>query len=193
MIVAIDGPAGRQEHRRAEARRAPGISLPRHGRDVPGPDLARPRARADLDDADALTQLAAGNPVTFTVGLYRSTGETSPSAIRSRASTASFPRRAAPAAARGPAGAPARARRRGERRDRGPRHRRVVCPDADVKVFLVADEAERARAAHRGAARARRRALATDLRLRDERTRAASRRRTTRSRSTRPTSRSTRS
>jgi cytidylate kinase len=45
----------------------------------------------------------------------------------------------------------------------------VVCPDADVKVYLVADRAERAR--RRGAERPELAAdaLATDLRLRDER------------------------
>ena len=45
----------------------------------------------------------------------------------------------------------------------------VVCPDADVKVYLVADEAERARRRVVERPEIGEEALATDLRLRDER------------------------
>jgi len=45
----------------------------------------------------------------------------------------------------------------------------VVCPDADVKVYLVADAAERARRRVADRPEIGREALATDLRLRDER------------------------
>jgi cytidylate kinase len=45
----------------------------------------------------------------------------------------------------------------------------VVCPDADVKVYLVADAAERARRRVAERPEIRAEALATDLRLRDER------------------------
>ena len=45
----------------------------------------------------------------------------------------------------------------------------VVCPDADVKVFLTADEAERARRRTDERPGLGADALATDLRLRDER------------------------
>jgi CMP/dCMP kinase len=45
----------------------------------------------------------------------------------------------------------------------------VVCPDADVKVYLVADPAERARRRLADRPEIGREALATDLRLRDER------------------------
>jgi len=45
----------------------------------------------------------------------------------------------------------------------------VVCPDADVKVYLVADEAERARRRVVDRPEIGEEALATDLRLRDER------------------------
>ena len=45
----------------------------------------------------------------------------------------------------------------------------VVCPDADVKVFLTADEAERARRRTDDRPGLGADALATDLRLRDER------------------------
>ncbi|MGH3019309.1 MAG: (d)CMP kinase, partial [Gaiellaceae bacterium] len=45
----------------------------------------------------------------------------------------------------------------------------VVCPDAEVKVFLVADAAERARRRQVERPGIGAEALATDLRLRDER------------------------
>ena len=45
----------------------------------------------------------------------------------------------------------------------------VVCPDADVKVYLVADAAERARRRTSDRPEIGEEALATDLRLRDER------------------------
>jgi CMP/dCMP kinase len=45
----------------------------------------------------------------------------------------------------------------------------VVCPDADVKVYLVADAAERARRRQADRPEIGEQALATDLRLRDER------------------------
>jgi cytidylate kinase len=45
----------------------------------------------------------------------------------------------------------------------------VVCPDADVKVYLVADAAERARRRTADRPEIGKEALATDLRLRDER------------------------
>jgi CMP/dCMP kinase len=45
----------------------------------------------------------------------------------------------------------------------------VVCPDADVKVYLVADPAERARRRRADRPEIGPQALATDLRLRDER------------------------
>ena len=45
----------------------------------------------------------------------------------------------------------------------------VVCPNADVKVYLVADEAERARRRTADRPEIGEEALATDLRLRDER------------------------
>jgi cytidylate kinase len=45
----------------------------------------------------------------------------------------------------------------------------VVCPDADVKVYLVADAAERARRRKADRPEIGEQALATDLRLRDER------------------------
>jgi cytidylate kinase len=45
----------------------------------------------------------------------------------------------------------------------------VVCPDADVKVYLVADTAERARRRTADRPEIGEQALATDLRLRDER------------------------
>jgi cytidylate kinase len=45
----------------------------------------------------------------------------------------------------------------------------VVCPDADVKVYLVADAAERARRRVSDRPEIGEEALATDLRLRDER------------------------
>ena len=45
----------------------------------------------------------------------------------------------------------------------------VVCPDADVKVYLVADAAERARRRVVDRPEIGEEALATDLRLRDER------------------------
>jgi cytidylate kinase len=45
----------------------------------------------------------------------------------------------------------------------------VVCPDADVKVYLVADAAARARRRVADRPEIAAEALATDLRLRDER------------------------
>jgi cytidylate kinase len=169
LIVAIDGPAGsgKSTVARALAERL-GFRYLDTGAMYRALTWLALEEGADLDDEEGLAALARANPVLFDdqrVGI-RETDVTE--AIRS-------PRidRVVSAVARHPqVRVIMRDRQRElaetgdaviEGRDIGT----VVCPDADVKVYLVAKAAERARQADRPEIGAE--ALATDLRLRDER------------------------
>jgi cytidylate kinase len=172
MIVAIDGPAGSGKSTVASAlARRLGFRYLDTGAMYRALTWLARRDGVELGDGSSLAELAREHPVSFgeggrvVVGGVDVTG-----AIR-----AAEIDRLVPAVARHPdVRAVMRERQRAlatagdsvvEGRDIG----RVVLPDADVKVFLVADEAERAK---------RRRAerpdigsedLAEDLRRRDER------------------------
>ncbi len=171
MIIAIDGPAGAGKstvaRRLAERLGFRYLDTGAMYRALTWLALER---GADLEDTDALVALAEAHPVGF-AGLRVFVDDVEVTrAIRE-------PRvdRAVPVVARQqPVREVMRERQRElaahgdaviEGRDIG----RVVVPHAEVKVYLVADQRERARrriAEHPGLADAE--ALATDLRLRDE-------------------------
>ncbi len=151
---------GRQEHRRAPARRAARLPLPRHGRDVPGADLARAARRSRRSTG---ARGSAGWPRRI-----RSTSTRDGACFIAGTDVTAAIRRAeidrlVPVVARHPEVREVmRARQREladdgdvviEGRDIGT----VVAPGADVKVYLQADPQVRARPAARGAARDRRR------------------------------------
>jgi cytidylate kinase len=124
----------------------------------------------ELEDEDALAELAEGNPIVFEGDVVRIGDHDVTAAIRGARID-----RVVSAVARHPrVRAIMRDRQRElaeggdvviEGRDIGT----VVCPDAEVKVFLVADAAERARRRQAERPEIGAEALATDLRLRDER------------------------
>jgi cytidylate kinase len=172
MIVAIDGPAGsgKSTVARALARRL-GFRYLDTGAMYRGLTWLALREDVDPDDGDALVRLARANPVTFdTDGRVAIAGEDVSSPIRHADIDRVVPRVARHSGVR-------RVMRERQRllgaegdvviegRDIGT----VVAPDAEVKVFLVAAERERARrrAADRPGTDAE--ALAADLRLRDAR------------------------
>ena len=171
MIVAIDGPAGsgKSTVARGLAQRL-GFRYLDTGAMYRALTLLALEVGADLDDETSLAALARENPVRFDGDRVAVRGEDVTEEIRS-------PRvdRVVSAVARHPeVRAIMRDRQREladtgdavvEGRDIGT----VVCPDAEVKVYLVADPRERARrrvSDHPGIGAE---ALATDLRLRDER------------------------
>ena len=149
MIVAIDGPAGAGKSTVAAYARDPArLSLPRHGRDVPGAHVAR--ARGGPRRSTTAPRSATLRSVS------RSSFEGDRVFIRGRGCDGGDPQaahrprrllgRASPGGARGHAGAPARARlAHGDAVIEGRDIGTVVCPTADVKVYLVADAGERAR------------------------------------------------
>lgn len=171
MIVAIDGPAGAGKStvaRRLAARL--GVRYLDTGAMYRALTWLALERDVSLEDEPALADLAAANPVSFKDGRVVVAGHDVTAPIRFAAvdrvvsSVASHPAvraimrdRQRELAAAGDAVI--------EGRDIGT----VVCPDADVKVYLVADRTERAR--RRGAERPELAAdaLATDLRMRDER------------------------
>jgi len=171
VIVAIDGPAGsgKSTVARGLAQRL-GFRYLDTGAMYRALTLLALEDGADLDDETFLAALARENPVRFDGDRVAVRGEDVTEEIRS-------PRvdRVVSAVARHPeVRAIMRDRQREladtgdavvEGRDIGT----VVCPDAEVKVYLVADATERARrrvSDHPGIGAE---ALATDLRLRDER------------------------
>lgn len=172
MIVAIDGPAGSGKSTVAVtlARRL-GFRYLDTGAMYRALTWLALRERIELEDANALAALARAHPVSFgTDGSVEIAGVQVGEAIRDAEID-----RLVPVVARHPEVREVmRERQRTlgaggdvviEGRDIGS----VVVPEADVKVFLVADEKERARrrTAERPGVGAE--TLAADLRLRDER------------------------
>ena len=197
MIVAIDGPAGAgQEHRRARPRRAARLPLPRHGRDVPRAHLARARARRrprrrrrrsaalaprtrSPSRADRVVDRAARTSPTRSAS-PRSTASSPRSRAIRRCATVMRERQRELAERRG-----RRHRRARHRHGRLPRRRGEGLPRRRRGRAGAAPPAERPEI---GAE-----ALATDLRLRDERDAAQMQAAPDATRSTRPQLTSTRS
>jgi CMP/dCMP kinase len=172
MIVAIDGPAGSGKSTVAStlARRL-GFRYLDTGAMYRALTWIARRDGADLADGPALAELAVAHPVSFGPdGLVEMDGADVTTAIRDAEID-----RLVPAVARHPQVREVmRARQRAlavvgdsviEGRDIGS----VVAPDADVKVFLLADEDERARRRTRDRPGVSADTLAADLRRRDER------------------------
>jgi CMP/dCMP kinase len=171
MIVAIDGPAGsgKSTVARSLAERL-GFRYLDTGAMYRALTWLALEDRVDLDDGDALAALAAANPVTFEGDRVLVRGEDVTEAIRA-------PRidRVVSTVARHPGvRSIMRERQRElaevgdaviEGRDIGT----VVWPEAEVKVYLVAEPSERARRRQADHPDIGAEALATDLRLRDER------------------------
>jgi CMP/dCMP kinase len=171
VIVAIDGPAGsgKSTVARGLAQRL-GFRYLDTGAMYRALTLLALEDGADLGDEAALAALARENPVRFDGDRVSVRGEDVTEEIRS-------PRvdRVVSTVARHPeVRAIMRDRQREladqgnavvEGRDIGT----VVCPDAEVKVYLVADPGERARRRLTDRPEIGAEALATDLRLRDER------------------------
>jgi cytidylate kinase len=171
VIVAIDGPAGsgKSTVARGLADRL-GFRYLDTGAMYRALTWLALEDDVDLDDGDALERLAVANPVTFDGDRVWVRDQDVTEAIRT-------PRidRVVSAVARHPeVRAIMRERQRElaqvgdaviEGRDIGT----VVCPDAEVKVYLVADPTERARRRQADHPDIGAEALATDLRLRDER------------------------
>ena len=171
MIVAIDGPAGAGKSTVAQALAARlGFRYLDTGAMYRALTWLAMREGMDLGDAAALAELAGAQPVSFDgQGRVWIAGVDVTSSIRETRVD-----RMVPVVARHPAVREVmRTRQRELGRDgdvviEGRDIGTVVAPDAEVKVFLVADREERAkrRIAERPGIGAD--ALATDLRLRDE-------------------------
>jgi CMP/dCMP kinase len=171
MIVAIDGPAGsgKSTVARGLAQRL-GFRYLDTGAMYRALTWLALEDGVALDDGPALGALALANPVVFEGNRVEVRGEDVTEAIRE-------PRidRVVSTVARHPEVRTVMKERQRELaeggdaviegRDIGT----VVCPDADVKVYLVADPGERARRRQADRPEIGAEALATDLRLRDER------------------------
>jgi cytidylate kinase len=147
MVIAIDGPAGAGKSTVARAvARALGLTYLDSGAMYRSVALAALRAGTNMDDADALGRLAGGLEVTLASGRVLLDGEDVTEAIRSPEVSAAASRVSAHPAVR-----EAMVKRQrtliaagdyvAEGRDIGT----VVSPDAALKVFLTASDAERAR------------------------------------------------
>jgi cytidylate kinase len=170
MIVAIDGPAGAGKSTVARSLAARlGFRYLDTGAMYRALTWLALEDGLSLDDGEALGELACSEPVFFDGDLVFIRGEDVTDAIRQ-------PRidRVVSSVARHPEVRQVMRERQRELgshgdaiiegRDIGT----VVCPDADVKVYLVADSAERARRRVADRPEVGEEALATDLRLRDE-------------------------
>jgi cytidylate kinase len=171
VIVAIDGPAGsgKSTVARGLADRL-GFRYLDTGAMYRALTWLALEHGVELEDEDALAELAEGNPIAFEGDVVRIGDHDVTVGIRGARID-----RVVSAVARHPrVRAIMRDRQRElaeggdaviEGRDIGT----VVCPDAEVKVFLVAEAAERARRRQAERPEIGAEALATDLRLRDER------------------------
>jgi CMP/dCMP kinase len=171
VIVAIDGPAGSGKStvaRKLAARL--GFRYLDTGAMYRALTLLALEDGADLDDETSLAALARANPVRFDGDRVVVRDQEVTDAIRS-------PRvdRVVSAVARHPEVRAIMRERQRELADQGNAVVEgrdigtVVCPDAEVKVYLVADPGERARRRLSDRPEIGAEALATDLRLRDER------------------------
>jgi len=171
VIVAIDGPAGsgKSTVARGLAQRL-GFRYLDTGAMYRALTLLALEDGADLDDEASLAALARENPVLFDGDRVSVRGEDVTEEIRSPR----VDRVVSTVARHSEVRAIMRDRQREladqgnavvEGRDIGT----VVCPDAEVKVYLVADPGERARRRLSDRPEIGAEALATDLRLRDER------------------------
>lgn len=171
MIVAIDGPAGsgKSTVARALAERLGFRYLDTGAMYRALTWLAR-RDGVALEDGSALASLAEEHPVSFGPGTIEIDDADVTSAIREAEID-----RLVPVVARHPE---VRAVMRGRQRDlaaegdaviEGRDIGSVVVPDAEVKVFLVADPEERIRRRHADRPGVESERLAADLRKRDER------------------------
>ena len=171
MIVAIDGPAGAGKstvaRRLAERLGFRYLDTGAMYRALTWLALER---ETSLEDAPALGALARANPVSFVGGSVRVAGADVTQEIRA----ARIDRVVSSVARHPEVRGVMRERQRElaeagdavvEGRDIGT----VVCPNAEVKIFLVADPDERARRRREERPEIGVEALATDLRLRDER------------------------
>ena len=173
MIVTIDGPA---ERARAPSRGASptrlGLSLPRHRRHVPRAHVAGARGRCLPRGRRRARDARRGQPHLIRGrARLRPRARTSRRRSAGRASTASSRLgRAASGGAKVMRGAPARARGGGRRRHRRPRHRHRRLPGRGREGLPRRGRSSNGRAAAwPSAPRSDAEALATDLRLRDER------------------------
>ena len=171
MIVAIDGPAGAGKSTVARSLAARlGFRYLDTGAMYRALTWLALEEGVDLTDGAALGALADEHPVSFDGDRVLIRGEDVTEKIRQ----AEIDRVVSTVARHPEVRAIMRERQRElselgdaviEGRDIGP----VVCPDAEVKVYLVADASERARRRRAERPEIGAEALATDLRLRDER------------------------
>ena len=171
MIVAIDGPAGSGKSTVARGLAARlGFGYLDTGAMYRALTWLALEAGADLDDEDALAVLAREHAIRFEGDRVLAGGADVTEEIRS-------PRidRVVSTVARHPAVREVMRDRQRELADvgdvviEGRDIGTVVCPEAEVKVYLVADPAERARRRLAERPEIGPEALATDLRLRDQR------------------------